>query len=68
MPITKDTTLGELLNKHPQAVKILKKYMGEVGCISCPAAAMETLEMGALVHGVNKADFKKMMAELKKIK
>lgn len=68
MHISKDTTLGELLKKHPQAIKILIKYMGEVGCFSCPAAVEETLEMAALVHGVAKADFKKMMGELKKIK
>ncbi|MFH0818856.1 MAG: DUF1858 domain-containing protein [Patescibacteria group bacterium] len=65
MKITKNTTIGELLEKHPEAVEILNKYMGQVGCITCPGRMMETLEMGAMVHGIPEKDFKKMLKELK---
>lgn len=64
MKLTKNTTLGELLEKNPKAIDILNKYMGQVSCFTCPGRATETLEMGALVHGVDKKDFQKMMKEL----
>jgi len=67
MKITKNTTLGELLEYSPKAIKILNKYMGQVSCLTCPGRIQETLEMGALVHGVDKKSFQKMLAELKKI-
>lgn len=65
MKITKNTTIGELLDKHPEAIKILEKHMGTVGCIACPGRMTETLEMGAIVHGTAEKDFKKMLKELK---
>lgn len=67
MKITKNTTLGDLLESNPKAIKILNKYMGQVSCLTCPGRAAETLEMGALVHGVDKKAFAKMMKELKKL-
>ena len=65
MKITKNTTIGDLLENHPEAVEILNKHMGQVGCITCPGRMMETLEMGAMVHGMPEKDFKKMFKELK---
>ena len=65
MKITKNTTLGDLLEKNPKAIKVLNKYMGQVSCLICPGRVQETLEMGALVHGVDKKAFAKMMKELK---
>lgn len=65
MKITKNITLGDLLESKPEAIGILNKYMGQVSCLTCPGRANETLEMGALVHGVDKKAFAKMMKELK---
>ncbi len=65
MKITKKTTIGELLDKYPKAEKILEKYMGRTGCITCPGRMMESLEMGAMVHGVAEKDLKKMLKDLK---
>jgi hypothetical protein len=67
MKITKNTTLGDLLDVNSKAINILNKYMGQVSCLTCPGRAQETLEMGALVHGVSKKDFQKMLMELKKL-
>ena len=49
--ITKDTLFSELLEKHPESVEILLE-MG-MHCIGCPASAMETIEQGAEMHGID---------------
>ena len=64
MKVTKDTTIGEVLEAKPELEEVLRKHMGEVGCLSCPMRAMETLENGAQVHGVKEEDLKKMIKEL----
>lgn len=64
MKITKDMTIGEVLEAKPELEEVLKKHMGDVGCLTCPMRAMETLENGAEVHGIKKEDFDKMIKEL----
>lgn len=65
MQITPDTSLGELLTTYPEAEKIIRKHLGEtVGCLSCPMRQMESLSMGAEVHGLNKKQISALVAEL----
>ncbi len=49
--VTKDTTIGELLEIKPAAIPVLM----EIGmhCIGCPASQGETIEEAAMVHGVD---------------
>jgi len=49
--ITKDRTIGEVLEKHPEIAPILM----EVGmhCLGCPSAQGETLAEAAMVHGLD---------------
>lgn len=49
--ISKDTTIGELLNVFPEAAPILM----EIGmhCLGCPSAQAESLEEAAMVHGMD---------------
>ena len=49
--ISKNTTIGELLNIYPEAAPILM----EIGmhCLGCPSAQMESLEEAAMVHGLD---------------
>lgn len=53
--ISKDMTFGELLNtyyeKCPDVVRVLME--AGMGCIGCPHSQMETIEEGALGHGVD---------------
>ena len=51
MNITKDRTIGEVLEKHPEIAPILM----EVGmhCLGCPSAQGETLAEAAMVHGLD---------------
>jgi len=59
--ITKEMTFEELIHFYPK----LAEELAEKGlaCVGCPAAAIETLEQGALVHGLNP---NKLVAELNK--
>ncbi len=49
--VTKDMTIGELLNSNPEVAPILM----EVGmhCLGCPASQAETLAEAAMVHGID---------------
>lgn len=49
--ISKDTTIGELLQIYPESAWTLM----EIGmhCLGCPSAQMETLEEAAMVHGID---------------
>lgn len=49
--ISKDTTIGELLNVFPESAPILM----EIGmhCLGCPSAQMESLAEAAMVHGID---------------
>ena len=49
--ITKDMTIGEILNVNMEVAPILMQ-MG-MHCIGCPASQGETLEEAAQVHGVD---------------
>ncbi len=59
--ITKTMTFGELISKYPKkAEKLAKKGMM---CHGCPMAMMETIEQGAIAHGI---DPDKLVKELNK--
>ena len=49
--ITKETTIGDILQIKPDAVPVLM----EIGmhCIGCPSSVGETIEEAAMVHGVD---------------
>jgi hybrid cluster-associated redox disulfide protein len=49
--ITKDTTIGDVLEKSPDKVKILFKH--GLHCIGCSIANQETLEEAASAHSIN---------------
>ena len=49
--ITKKITLSEVLEKYPEAAEI---FMNEgLYCVGCGMANLETIEQGALAHGIN---------------
>jgi hybrid cluster-associated redox disulfide protein len=49
--ITKDMRLDELIRVCPIAPKVLSSL--GMGCCSCMAASSETIEEGALMHGLD---------------
>ena len=50
MKVTKDTIIGEVLQAHPEAIKVLMKY--NMGCVACMGATGESIEQGAAMHGI----------------
>ena len=62
MKIDKNTLIGDLISKKPDAVNILMSY--EMGCLGCPSAQMETLEQAAYIHGI---DLEELLEKLNKI-
>lgn len=63
--ITKDTTIGELIKNYPKSRQILLKY--GLHCIGCRVAFDETIEQGALAHGIVGDEFDQMIKELEKL-
>ena len=51
MEFSKDTTIGEVLEKAPQKADILLE--AGMHCLGCPASQMETLEEACEVHGID---------------
>ncbi len=51
MAITKDMKIGEIVQKHPETVKIFFKH--GLMCVGCAAARFENLEQGAIAHGID---------------
>jgi hybrid cluster-associated redox disulfide protein len=49
--ITKEMTFNEVLRAYPDTVKVLRKY--GMNCFGCLGAEAESLEYGAVAHGVD---------------
>lgn len=49
--IDKNIKFSDLLEKHPESVEVLME--SGMHCIGCPAAMFETLEQGAMAHGID---------------
>lgn len=49
--ITKDQTIGEVLQLNPNAANILIRF--GMGCLGCPSAQVESVEQACEVHGLN---------------
>ena len=59
--ITKEMTFGEVLKKYPETVKTFFQY--GMHCFGCHLAVDETIEQGAMAHGV---EVDKLMDDLNK--
>jgi hybrid cluster-associated redox disulfide protein len=60
--ITKDMTFGEVLKKYPQTVKTFFEY--GMHCFGCHLSVAESIEQGALAHGV---EVDKLVEDLNKL-
>ncbi|MFH1209388.1 MAG: DUF1858 domain-containing protein [archaeon] len=62
MKITKDMKLGYVIGKHPETIEVFMK--NGLHCVGCHVASYESIEDGALSHGI---DVKKLIDELNKV-
>lgn len=60
--ITKDMTIGELVQKYPSTVEIL--LAEGVHCIGCGASYWETIEQGLAGHGKNEEEISAVVKKL----
>ena len=50
MEINKNSTINEILSNYPEAKRFFNER--EMACSSCFAVSFDTLEKGALMHGL----------------
>ncbi|PIS09129.1 threonylcarbamoyl-AMP synthase [Candidatus Beckwithbacteria bacterium CG10_big_fil_rev_8_21_14_0_10_34_10] len=65
MKIKKETIILEILDNYPQLESILVEKYG-LHCLGCMGAAFETLEQGAMAHGMKKKEMEMMIKDLNK--
>lgn len=54
MKFSKDTKIGEIIEKAPEKVDLLLQV--GMHCIGCPASQGETLEEACMIHGIDVND------------
>jgi hybrid cluster-associated redox disulfide protein len=62
--VTKKMTLGEVVSKYPEAAEVMLNH--GLHCVGCHVALWETIEQGALAHGMNEKELKEMLEEINK--
>lgn len=55
-------TLGDAIKNFPESAEIMMKY--GLHCIGCHVAEWETIEQGALAHGMDAKQLNKMIREI----
>ena len=60
MEITKDSIIGDVLDKHPETAELF--FSIGMHCLGCPASRGESIEDACAVHGVDPED---LVAKLK---
>lgn len=63
--IDKNMLIGDLSAYYPHQARILVEKYG-FHCLSCPLAGQETIEEGAMGHGMTKKQIKEMLEVLNK--
>ena len=49
--ITKEMSISEIVSKYPMTVPVF--FQHGLMCVGCAAARFETLEQGAMAHGID---------------
>lgn len=57
--VTKDMTFHQVMRMSPEVLKVLAKF--QLGCVGCMGAQHESLEKGAMAHGL---DVEELLQEL----
>jgi hypothetical protein len=50
--VSKDTVIGDVVKRSPEAKKVIEKYFGN-GCFTCPGINMESIAFGSTMHNVD---------------
>ncbi len=63
LKITGKTPIAEIVDRYPELGEVLTEDYG-FHCIGCFASGMETLEEGAMVHGMTKKEITELIKTL----
>lgn len=67
MKITLDTIFGEITEEYPETERVLKKYLGEAYCLTCPGKMFDTIGNGVLIHGLSDEEAMNMVHDLQEV-
>lgn len=67
MKISLDTIFGEITEEYPETERVLKKYLGEAYCLTCPGKMFDTIGNGALIHGLSDEEAMNMVHDLQEV-
>ncbi len=62
--IDKNTKFSELTEKYPETIEVLLE--SGMHCFGCAMAAFETIEQGAMAHGMDEKETEKLITEINK--
>ncbi len=62
MTISKENTIEEVVTKYPESVMVFMKH--GLHCVGCHVSAFESVEEGAMAHGI---DVDALVADLNKL-
>ena len=51
MTITKDMSIGEVVEKYPETVPVFLQH--GLGCLGCALARFENIQQGAMAHSID---------------
>ncbi len=51
MAVDKDMTIGKIVKDYPATAEVFNRF--GMGCLGCPATQYESLEQGAILHGID---------------
>ena len=51
MTVTQEMTIGEVVQKHPETVRVFLSH--GLMCVGCAAARFENIRQGATAHGID---------------
>jgi iron-sulfur cluster assembly accessory protein len=60
--VTKEMTIGEVVQKYPQAVEIMLRH--GLHCVGCHISPYESIEAGAKVYGIDEKTLSTMLSEI----
>ena len=69
MKITSKQTIGEILEQAGDKVEKVAEILMDagMGCVGCPMAQMETLEQGAIAHGLEEKQIEEMVKKVNEV-
>lgn len=67
MKVTLDTIFGEVTEEYPDTERVLKKYLGEAYCLTCPGKMFDTIGNGAMIHGLSDEEAMNMVHDLQEV-